>query len=285
MNTYFSPSNEVENICTLGNTINYIFTSYAQCDDQVHRQSQKKKTTDIFAFYILIYFYFRLRILHSRSYHFIWTKVLYFKWQFSKFGEFVGDWKYLILVTISDWFKIHQSIHHLSLTSVRANGQWHSVSISPIFMSSFFVQKLYAQLFCTWSLDLYFSGPRKLYKKVPHKCCWNWHQAVARTRSSTFVKLSVQISILEIILRKSRHESAFAQSRKWFAYPINLFSGPLNSQCWLIKHIYQISLHRFWISNSLSFLDLNLCFNRMLLYNRVFKNNQTILIFNENFYI
>ena len=42
------------------------------------------------------------------------------------------------------------------------------------FMRSFFVQKSFEQLFCTYGLGLYFFGERKLAQKLLVKCWWNW---------------------------------------------------------------------------------------------------------------
>ena len=42
------------------------------------------------------------------------------------------------------------------------------------FTSSFFIQKLFEQLFCTYILGLYFLGTRKLALKLLVKCWWNW---------------------------------------------------------------------------------------------------------------
>ncbi len=41
------------------------------------------------------------------------------------------------------------------------------------FTSSFFVRKSFEQLFCTYGVDLYFFGERKLAQKQHVKCWWN----------------------------------------------------------------------------------------------------------------
>ena len=41
-------------------------------------------------------------------------------------------------------------------------------------MSSFFIQKSYKQLFCSYGLGMYFIGARKLAQKLRVKCWGNW---------------------------------------------------------------------------------------------------------------
>jgi len=43
-------------------------------------------------------------------------------------------------------------------------------------MSSFFIQKFFAQLWCAYNLGLQFFGEGILAQKLLIKCWWNWHQ-------------------------------------------------------------------------------------------------------------
>ncbi len=48
----------------------------------------------------------------------------------------------------------------------------------------FFVQKFCLQVFCTYTLGLYFFGTRILAQKLFKKCWWNWHQIFTSVKKS-----------------------------------------------------------------------------------------------------
>ena len=48
------------------------------------------------------------------------------------------------------------------------------VNFTNILQAAFFVQKSFEQLFCSYSIGLYFFGKRKLAQKLLLKCWWNW---------------------------------------------------------------------------------------------------------------
>ena len=66
--------------------------------------------------------------------------------------------------------------------------------------SSFFVQKSFEQLFCTYILGLYFFGTRKLAQKLLVKCWWNYPLVEMRDiEDQTEIMMQVRNLVIDIL--------------------------------------------------------------------------------------
>ncbi len=75
-----------------------------------------------------------------------------------------SNWTFNSMLNCNDLFFVAKIFQEFKFVEVKTRCEFHQH-----FMSSFFIRKLYAQLFCTWSLDLYFFVNENWRKS------WTWN--------------------------------------------------------------------------------------------------------------